>query len=862
VVLGLPGSGKTVGLHQLASFWARDPAAPLPIYVFLPSIRPHLGKKHLTETVTDLAAQMVPPQDRTLVQTALLSHFSRGEIALFLDGLDECRADTGKVVAALGEWFKELPDHVEVVVATRGSAYGAAGTLGLPELELSPPSDLDTFLHELLDRYAEAFSVARDLRDRWIDIRKRWVVDHRGSQASIGDTAFHQVLLAAFAATNDIETITPNRARVFQGVMEGILDRLEILHRRQGDLIIGGLKGSEARHAAWEAFTLIGRTLENADGAAVSRIRADLAQRLASGWGLPIGAARAAADDAVHLWDEAGVFVFEGAGDRLRSRLRLFAELGSAVFATGLGELERLEWIRARIDGSDPEPLVLAAGLSDQIATDVIDVALESDDWEQEMIAARSVDEGAQPGAAAIGRLAKRLTERALSAGGRRSYSAACCVARLPVADEDRAGVLAAVGELPAEWRAIPTMLAAALYGIDGGWLEDAAVAAISVDASDIPGPLGAMVDRSYDTALYEAARAIIGSGDKAKIETLPTCLGHASVGTVRRVERLLIDAGHGEIVRGRRIDELRWVVGFVEREKRARLNLAEFWTTIAGTSEGGCGACPSRRISDLANILTTMDYGNWGISDLDAAVSDERSRADLQEAMRIVADLSGVPWERVSCDAAVLVHAGCEATDVADAGEERPLSTWPAGAAREEIRAALLRLLSSGRLVAVTAAKSLVCDPEQDRIWTALDARLGERGVPHRRLIAEAAMSVAENQEAQAARWFALKDGPLRIVASATSARLFVEESLSTSVLLSAIVDEDASVRHAATSQLRVTDVTPDVGLALKRSLGEEPKIWTCSNCSASNRADEESCASCREVGPQWRWRARDLLG
>jgi len=862
LLFGLPGSGKTVGLHQLASFWAQDPGAPLPVYVFLPSIRPHLGKKHLTEVVTDLTSQMVPAQDRTLVQTALLNHFFRGEVALFLDGLDECRADTGAVVAALGEWFRELPDHVEAVIATRGSSYGAAVTLGLPELELSPPSDLDTFLHQLLERYAEALRVARDRRDQWIDTRKRWVIEHRASQATIGDTAFHQVLLAAFAATNDIETIKPNRARVFQGVMEGLLDRLEIRHRRRGELIIGGLTGSEARHAAWEAFTFIGRTLENADGPAVSGILADLAQRLVSGWGLPIGAARAAADDAVHLWDEAGVFVFEGAGDRLRSRLRLFAELASAVFATGLGEPERREWIRARIVGSDTESLVLAAGLSGEIASEVIDVALASDDWEQEIIAARSVDEGAQPSASAIGGLARRMTERAFSTGGRRSYTAACCVARLPVLNEDRVSVLAAVEGLPGEWRAIPRMLAAANYGIDGGGIQQAAIDAIKVDARAIPGPRGAMVDHEYDTALYEAARAIIRSGDKANIDALPTRLGQVSEGTVRKVERMLTDAGHGDIVRGHRIDELRWVVGFVEREKRTRLNLAQFWTAIASSGEGGCGRGPSRRLSDLADLLATMDYFNWGMSDLEQAVSDERSRADLQETMRIVADLSGVPWERVSCDAAVLSRDGCEVEDVADAGEDRPLSTWPGGAAREDVRAALLRLLSAARLVAVTVANALVCDPEQDRTWMALDARLQERGIPHRTLVAEAAMSVANDQEKQAARWFVLRDGPLRIVAARTAARLFVGQPPVTSVVLRAIADEDAAVRHAATSQLTLTDLTPDVRLALERSLAEEPKRWTCSNCSASNRADEERCASCQEFGPQWHWRARDLLG
>jgi hypothetical protein len=258
-----------VALRQLAGYWART-GAPLPIYVELPSLRRQLGARHLTDLVVDVAAAMEPVADRDHLRVAIREAISWGDAALFLDGLDECRAETGAVVAALKRWIGELPSTVEIVIATRGGAYGAAHTLDLRELELTPPSDLDRFLYQLLEQYAEATGVPQAEHDRWIRTRVEWVGTNRAPRASIADTAFHQVLLAAYAAGQDVDGKPPNRARVYRTVVEGTLSRLEIRRRRLGELSIDGLDGESACHAALGAFAIIG-SLEEGDPSGSAR---------------------------------------------------------------------------------------------------------------------------------------------------------------------------------------------------------------------------------------------------------------------------------------------------------------------------------------------------------------------------------------------------------------------------------------------------------------------------------------------------------------------------------------------------------------------------------------------------------------
>ncbi|GAB3845684.1 hypothetical protein [Dactylosporangium cerinum] len=96
-----------------------------------------------------------------------------------------------------------------------------------------------------------------------------------------------------------------------------------------------------------------------------------VARELGEHWALSPGDAAAAAHDAVHLFDESGIFVMSGADAVIEPRLALFAEIGDALRMVDRPD-EVSAWVEARVQGGQAEPLVLAAALSSDAASAVI----------------------------------------------------------------------------------------------------------------------------------------------------------------------------------------------------------------------------------------------------------------------------------------------------------------------------------------------------------------------------------------------------------------------------------------------------------------------------------------------------------
>ena len=94
-VIGLPGSGKSTALEQLAAAWADDLEAPLPIMIRLWRLvsrlrdRQNIGLEELC-CLADATSEDVVP--------ILVERLKNGTAVLLLDSLDECRDQQGSAV--------------------------------------------------------------------------------------------------------------------------------------------------------------------------------------------------------------------------------------------------------------------------------------------------------------------------------------------------------------------------------------------------------------------------------------------------------------------------------------------------------------------------------------------------------------------------------------------------------------------------------------------------------------------------------------------------------------------------------------------------------------------------------------------
>jgi hypothetical protein len=159
-----------------------------------------------------------------------------------------------------------------------------------------------------------------------------------------------------------------------------------------------------------DAFATEATAILNSAGRVVgSDVVAAIADELAKEWNLAPGHAETAAWDALHFFDETGVFVMSGADETVSPRIALFAEIGDALRV--ISRLDQIpEWIQTRIDRRQLEPLILASSLSSDAAIAVSNALAERpDDIELTRALARAVNEGAALDDDAIRSLCERL---------------------------------------------------------------------------------------------------------------------------------------------------------------------------------------------------------------------------------------------------------------------------------------------------------------------------------------------------------------------------------------------------------------------------------------------------------------------
>jgi hypothetical protein len=149
VLIGEPGAGKTTTIRRLALEQAinrlNDPNnAPLPLLLYLPSWG-----------ADENIFQFIHRHWRLV--TDPMGMLARGEIHLYLDGLNEMGAHSSRKVNELREWLRKDNSPKYISITCREGDYG--GDLGLPivVIETMNKHHIRTFASKYLGEYAPYF---------------------------------------------------------------------------------------------------------------------------------------------------------------------------------------------------------------------------------------------------------------------------------------------------------------------------------------------------------------------------------------------------------------------------------------------------------------------------------------------------------------------------------------------------------------------------------------------------------------------------------------------------------------------------------------------------------------------------------
>lgn len=408
VLTGLPGGGKSTAIRSLAARLCTLPGAPLPVRVSLREIDALGSAQSFRDRLLDVATRDDAARDRPLLRSELEDRLSTGGVALLLDSLDETYDRRAAVAKDIDEFMASVSEDVDVLLSTRDVAYGEAATLGWSNLSLRPPSETDRTVEAILVRVAEA-NVSQAERDNWLQDRIRWVQEALSRDAALRETPLFPVLLALLAAEKDLDTLPSGRARVLADIVRDAVKKHEVTRLPANPL--GPLPGSAIDNAVMHAFAVEASAILDASGSIkLEQLEAAVAKEVASHWQLSQGFAEITAREAIRYLDGIGIFVHDARTDTVSPRIALFAEIGDALRATIPADTLE-DWIAARLQSRQFEPVILAAGLNQTAAEALGDMASESRDRDVLHATVRAVTEGAALKTADLRSIITRLTE-------------------------------------------------------------------------------------------------------------------------------------------------------------------------------------------------------------------------------------------------------------------------------------------------------------------------------------------------------------------------------------------------------------------------------------------------------------------
>ncbi|MDA1359723.1 hypothetical protein O1R50_08825 [Glycomyces luteolus] len=374
LLVGQPGSGKSVALREIAAHCVDHPHAPVPIRVSLPRLMEQEPDSWSIAKIIDAAAaNAVTADHRTALAEYLSNEVGHGRAILLCDGLDECDARAPWAAQQLSEVLSKIHPKTGFVLATRASAQATAVRLRLPTVELEPPEFLYATVCRVLGACAEA-RIPEPERKQWLDTRRSWIRDARAEHSELLKVPLLSILLALVCAGAANDDLPKGRAALLHRAVSESVNRWELDLRKSDPSRRWSAELSA--NMLLDGYVVLGRILDG--GATASRNDALDALitmlRDPDQWAMPPARAHEAANGVLRFWDEhVAVFVVNGAGV-LTARSKVFAEIATAMWTATCSQGELAAWLAEALTYTDSDgAIALASGLNPRIMDALLD---------------------------------------------------------------------------------------------------------------------------------------------------------------------------------------------------------------------------------------------------------------------------------------------------------------------------------------------------------------------------------------------------------------------------------------------------------------------------------------------------------
>jgi hypothetical protein len=363
LLVGQPGSGKSVATSEIAAACADNTDAPIPVLVRLPDLLPVIRDRDLRlSDVIEAGARLGSELSRPLLMAHLMESAAHGDAMLLLDGLDECRTEAALVADQLKRLIDGLHADVGVVVATRASAEVPAERLAISRLDLRRPRDLDDTMDAVLVECARV-RVEAENRAEWLAARRAWVREVRDAQAGLVEVPQLALLVVLIVAESTELNVPRERAELLHAAVVRSVERWEIT-RFMGP----GLEWATdlTPRMLLDGFQVLGRMLDTVETTMRAEALRGLSEMLVDDrWGLPSGRAGELAEQVLRFWDEhVAVFKVDESGV-MTSRSRVFTEVATAMWTKSCDAAALEEWAKRALAYKDSDGVLgLAQGLN------------------------------------------------------------------------------------------------------------------------------------------------------------------------------------------------------------------------------------------------------------------------------------------------------------------------------------------------------------------------------------------------------------------------------------------------------------------------------------------------------------------
>ncbi|HEU4737683.1 MAG TPA: hypothetical protein VFS54_01235 [Solirubrobacterales bacterium] len=864
LLLGLPGSGKSVALRAAAAHYAARPDWPLPILVSLQRVGGRLDAMGFDAALLDVAFENEPVEDQPVLRAAAAELLRSGDAAIFLDALDESRSASQRIVGGLRGELNQCDPAVEVLVSTRDATYAHARTLKFKDLRLSQPDRPEATVAAVLKASAAEQRLDGEDRRAWVRVRQEWVRARLDADAELRETPLMVVLLTLVAADHvDGDFLPKSRAGILRQVIDDVVGRWETGHRIVGQPVrLGGLEGGEAVLAAKEAFVVIGSRVYEDEGAAVEVLIESLAERVRERFDVSPASAEIVADAALALWDEAGVFIGSGGDRRIQTRIQLFAELARAVAICQRPALEQREWAFAEAAaGEESQPLLLAAGLSGEISAALAEWAIADPlDSRRIELCREMIDQGARLEAPKAQALIDRLLEDQ-EADGSLLWQRAVLLARLPVGPQKQADALASLDCLNETQLLLARVLAIEGWPRDDDGVEEDLIALLEADPDRFratSGPLSFLSpDPAYEEAMLVAGRRLVAVDRSHVAKLLANRMGSAvSMRTGEILRRILLENGLSGVVADadRELSEKR-VAGrdyaaIFQEDQEAERRLVEIIAELAPPAELDRGS--RRRLDRLVALVGLSGYNQAPAGE--AARGILRDKGSLAPAFRVAIERAGFDLGQLAAEAAGWLRMYDEEIErdrfgpifmLGDGGVKLDLGSWDRVSEAVETAEVLASAVASPyQWIGAFSARCLVgvraFSAAREAALTVLRERLEQTTAAPQRMVALCTALISEESLVHS---FA-DDG--RPMVRRAAARLAVDRGADALPLLVALLgDRDAGVRKEAAVTVDELGLGDRLNAELEAA-AEGAEGWQCFWCGADNGPETGRCSEC----------------